>query len=126
MPDVLFLAMTDRESQIAYKLLMQTKINFKPFPVRGKNVKEQLKTIGITKVPTFVLMKKRKQIIGAQAIQKMIEAIISKPPPEEEEIMSDTHSGLPQIPRRDDSEEESDKESHSASQHQSDEQTIEL
>jgi hypothetical protein len=125
MPDVLFLAMTDRESQIAYKLLMQTKINFKPFPVRGKNVKEQLKTIGITKVPTFVLMKKRKQIIGAQAIQKMIEAIISKPPPEEEEIMSDTHSGPPQIPRRDDSEEEKE-DSQSASQHQSDEQTIEL
>lgn len=67
--------MDERESQMAYKELMKTEIIFKPFPIRGKNIRERLQQVGITHVPTFFIPSKRQKIVGYMAIKNMIEQI---------------------------------------------------
>lgn len=68
----------DRECQEAYKYLMTTKVNFKPFIVRGANVRDQLRKMGITKVPTLVLTNKKIFFEGMAKIKKVIESNIFK------------------------------------------------
>lgn len=68
----------DRECQEAYKYLMTTKVNFKPFIVRGANVRDQLRKMGITKVPTLVLSNKKIFFEGMAKIKKVVESNIFK------------------------------------------------
>lgn len=72
---ILFLARMDRQSQIAYKMLMQTSIEFKPFDIRGKNVIDKLRKIGITKVPTLYIPKTKQRFEGVDNIQTLIEKV---------------------------------------------------
>lgn len=73
MPSILFIVDHDRESQVAYRELMTSKISFKPFIIRGKNVKDILKEQGITHVPTLVF--KKKQVVGYRNIKTIIDSV---------------------------------------------------
>ena len=72
---VLFYVKYDKESQMAYKDLMNSSIEFKTFEIRGKNVAERLSTLGITKVPTLVIPSKKQKIQGYLDIKKLIDKI---------------------------------------------------
>lgn len=72
---ILFLVKFERQSQIAYKMLMQTSIEFKPFDVRGKNVIDKLKILGITKVPTLYIPKTKQRFEGVDDIQILIDKV---------------------------------------------------
>jgi len=69
---VFFYVAQHRDSQIAYKILMTTKMQFKPFEIRGKNVSNILKKYGIDKVPTLYLPNKKGKIEGSENIAKYI------------------------------------------------------
>lgn len=72
---ILFYVKYDKESQMAYKDLMNSIIEFKTFEIRGKNVSERLKSLMITKVPTLVIPSKKQKIEGYLAIKKMIDKV---------------------------------------------------
>lgn len=72
---ILFYVKYDKESQMAYKDLMNSSIKFKTFEIRGKNVSERLKSLGITQVPTFIISSKKQKIQGYIAIKKMIDKV---------------------------------------------------
>lgn len=75
---ILFIVEHDRESQMAYKELMMSRMKFKPFIIRGKNVSERLKRdLQITTVPTL-LFQKRKKVEGYRNIKILIESIEQK------------------------------------------------
>lgn len=72
---ILFVVQDERESQMAYKDLMTTPIKFKTFIIRGKNVVDRVKQIGITKVPTLYITSKNKKIEGYIAIKQLIDQL---------------------------------------------------
>jgi hypothetical protein len=72
---VLFYVKYDKESQMAYKELMNSPIEFKTFEIRGKNVAERLSSLGITKVPTLVITSKKQKYQGYMDIKKLIDKI---------------------------------------------------
>uniref|UniRef100_A0A6C0JRH1 Thioredoxin domain-containing protein n=1 Tax=viral metagenome TaxID=1070528 RepID=A0A6C0JRH1_9ZZZZ len=112
---ILFIVMTDRESQLAYRLLMNTRVKFLPFQVKGKNVRERLKKYKIDQVPTLFITTSKKKYVGAAAIQNMLEQIVyntndrnggreDEPVKNKiEDVVESSEEGAPKIPRRDDS-----------------------
>lgn len=72
MTAIFFYVLKHRDSQIAYRILMSTKINFKPFEIKGKNVKNQLQKYGVDKVPTLYFPDKRAKIEGAENIARYL------------------------------------------------------
>lgn len=112
---ILFVVMTDRGSQEAYRLLMNTSIKFIPFQIKGKNVRERLKNVyKIDQVPTLYITTSKKKYVGISAIRILVEKVendyyqqhIHAPPAPKEEIIessSESSKGPPKIPRRDDS-----------------------
>jgi len=72
---ILFYVKYDKESQMAYKDLMNSEIEFKTFEVRGKNIADRLKSSQITKVPTLLIPSKGQKIEGYLAIKKMIDKV---------------------------------------------------
>lgn len=71
---ILFIVNDDRESQMAYKELMMSPIKFKPFIIRGKNIREKLKReLQITTVPTLLF--KRKKVESYKNIKILIDHI---------------------------------------------------
>lgn len=72
---ILFYVKYDKESQMAYKELMNSPIEFKTFEIRGKNVAERLSRLGITKVPTLVITSKKQKYQGYMDIKKLIDKI---------------------------------------------------
>lgn len=69
----------DKESQLVYKYLLTSKINFKPFIVRGNNVRERLKKAGITKIPALVLTNKKIYYESYQQIKNFVDKHIILP-----------------------------------------------
>ena len=69
----------NKDSQIAYKALMETGLQFKPIEVNGKNIAERLKRIGVTHIPTLYLRDDRtvKMLVGAEIMSFL------QPPQEE-------------------------------------------
>jgi len=129
---ILFVVITDRGSQEAYRLLMNTSIKFKPLAIKGKNLAERLKRdYKIDQVPTLFITSKKKKYVGVAAIKSLIDRIedhyyqqhIQNPGGlvqnnsqlvKNEELVESTESssqGPPKIPRRDDSEESKYEES---------------
>lgn len=112
---ILFIVMTDRESQLIYRMLMNTRVKFLPFQVKGKNVRERLKKYKIDQVPTLFITTSKKKYVGASAIQTMLEQIVyntgdrnndgddNKPVNRVEDVVESSEEGAPKIPRRDDS-----------------------
>lgn len=72
MTAIFFYVLQHRDSQIAYKILMSTKFNFKPFQIRGKNVSNQLRQYGIDKVPTLYFPQKRAKVEGYENIARYL------------------------------------------------------
>lgn len=68
MTAIFFYVLRHRDSQEAYKILMSTKLPFKPFEIRGKNVSTKLKQYGIDKVPTLYFPDKKAKVEGLQNI----------------------------------------------------------
>jgi len=81
MSAIFFYVQNDRESQIAYKLLMTTEMEFKPFQIKGKNIANRLSQYGITKVPTLYFPRRKAKVEGAKNIQKLFR-VPRKPLPE--------------------------------------------
>lgn len=131
---LLFIVEHDRESQMAYKELMMSRMKFKPFIIRGKNVSERLKReFQITQVPTL-LFQKRKKVEGYRNIKILIESIEQKiqnslrprdrrvrQPPVEQEDISDESEEEPQS-----AQEESEEEFEPLEEPESEEEEIEI
>lgn len=73
MTAIFFYVSQHRDSQTAYKLLMSTKIPFKTFEIKGKNVSEKLKQYGIDKVPTLYFPNKKSKVEGSQNIARFLQ-----------------------------------------------------
>lgn len=60
-----------RDSQIAYKALMNAGVEFQPFEVTGRNVANRLKRVGITHVPTLFIKDSRnsRMLVGPEIVQ---------------------------------------------------------
>lgn len=69
---IFFYVLQHRDSQIAYKILMSTKIEFKAFQIRGKNISSQLRQYGIDKVPTLYFPDKMAKVEGYQNIARYL------------------------------------------------------
>jgi hypothetical protein len=69
---IFFYVLQHRDSQIAYKILMSTKIYFKAFQIRGKNISSQLRQYGIDKVPTLYFPDKMAKVEGYQNIARYL------------------------------------------------------
>ena len=71
---IFFYVLNNRECQIAYTILMKNNIKFKPFEIKGKNVKEYVKSLGITRIPCILIKTGNKQGIveGVENIDKFI------------------------------------------------------
>jgi len=71
---ILFIVESERESQMAYKELMMSRIKFKPFIIRGKNVRDKLKReLQINVVPTLLF--KRKKVESYRNIKILIDHV---------------------------------------------------
>lgn len=68
---LLFYNKESRDSQMAYKALMQAGVDIKTIEITGKNVAKRVKAIGITHVPTLYLRDKRntKMLVGNEILE---------------------------------------------------------
>lgn len=88
---IFFYVVNNRECQMAYKMLMNSNFEFKPFEIKGKNIVEHVKKLGVTKVPSLLISsstsKKDGLIEGIDDIYKFIQRY-DKPDYSNEQKMS--------------------------------------